>query len=107
LVSALIVGVDRLTTESTVLPPEEKAAIATALEDDVSAVSDTQIRMVLEGQPEAVVEEVVRINAEARNRALALALLIVGAVGLFGLAATFFLPRRSADGSAEGSNAQT
>jgi MFS family permease len=107
LVSALIVGVDRLTTESTVLPPEEKATIATALEDDVSAVSDTQIRMVLEGQPEAVVEEVVRINAEARNRALALALLTVGAVGLFGLAATFFLPRRSADGSAEGSNAQT
>jgi hypothetical protein len=93
LVSALIVGVTRLTNESTVIPPEDKAAIATALEDDVSAVSDTHIRMVLEGQSDAVVEEVVRINASARDRALGLALLTVGAVGLFGLAATLFLPR--------------
>jgi hypothetical protein len=94
LVSALIVGVTRYTNESTVLPPEDKAAIATALEGDVSAVSDTHVRTVLEGQPPAVVEEVVRINAEARNRALALALFVVGAVGLFGLGATFLLPGR-------------
>ncbi|MGD9894276.1 MAG: MFS transporter, partial [Dehalococcoidia bacterium] len=96
LVSALIVGVTNLTNESAVLPPEEKAAIATALEGDVSAVSDTQVRAVLEGQPPAVVDEVVRINADARNRALALALFVLGAVGLFGLGATFFLPGRPA-----------
>jgi MFS family permease len=96
LVSALIVGVTNLTNESTVLPPEDKAAIATALEGDVSAVSDTQVRAALEGQPPAVVDEVVRINADARNRALALALFVLGAVGLFGLGATFFLPGRQA-----------
>jgi len=78
-----------------VLPPEEKAAIATALEGSVSAVSDTQVRTALEGQPQSVVDEVVRINAEARNRALGLALIVLGAVGLFGLGATFFLPGRS------------
>jgi MFS family permease len=95
LVSALIVGVTNLTNESTVLPSEDKAAIATALEGDVSAVSDTQVRAALEGQPQEVVDEVVRINADARNRALALALFVLGAVGLFGLGATFFLPGRS------------
>jgi MFS family permease len=98
LVSALIVGVNGLTTESTVLAPGDKVAIATALEDDVSAVSDTKVRMVLEGQPAAVVEEVVRINADARNRGMALALLLVGAVGLLGLVATLFLPGRPANG---------
>jgi MFS family permease len=94
LVSALITGVTRLTDESTVLPPQDKAAIATALEGDVSAVSDTQVRTALAGQPQPVVDEVVRINATARNRALALAMLVVGAVGFFGLVATFFLPGR-------------
>jgi MFS family permease len=101
LVSTLIVGVNRLTIESTVLPPEGKAAIATALEDDVSAVSDARVRTVLAGQPEAVVEEVVRINASTRNRGMALALLTIGAVGLLGLVATFFLPRHSANAADE------
>jgi hypothetical protein len=78
-----------------VLPPAAKEEIALALERDVSAVSDTQVREVLEGQPEAVVEEVVRINAAARNRALGLALLTIGLVGMVGLVATFFLPRQS------------
>jgi hypothetical protein len=101
LVSTLIVGVNRLTIESTVLPPEGKAAIATALEDDVSAVSDARVRTVLAGQPAAIVEEVVRINASTRNRGMALALLTIGTVGLLGLFATFFLPRRSANAADE------
>jgi MFS family permease len=96
LVSALISGVTRYTNESTVLPPQDKAAISTALQGSVSAVSDTQVETALQGQPQAVVDEVVRINAKARNRALALALFVLGAVGLFGLGATFFLPRRTA-----------
>jgi MFS family permease len=100
LISALFAGVTQLTNESTVLPPEDKAAIGTALEDSVSAVSDTQVRAALEGQPPAVVDEVVRINADARNRALGQALWVLGVVGLFGLGATFFLPGRSREETA-------
>jgi MFS family permease len=95
LISVLIAGLTQLTAESTVLPPSSKEQIAAAVEGDVSAVSDTQVRQALEGQPEAVVEEVVRINAAARNRALAAALFTTGVIGMVGLAATFFLPRRS------------
>ncbi len=92
LVSALIIGVTQLTQESTVLPPESKQQISVALEGSVTALSDTQVEEALQGQPEEIVQEVVRINAAARNRALGLAILAIGVVGLVGLGATFFLP---------------
>jgi hypothetical protein len=94
LVSALITGVTQRTEDSTVLPPDAKAEISAALEEEVSAMSDTQVRQTLDGQPPAVVDEVVRINADSRDRALGLALLTVGIIGLVGLVATFFIPGR-------------
>jgi MFS family permease len=105
LVSVLIAGVTQFTEDSTVLPPAAKEQIATALEGDVTAISDTQVREALEGQPSTVVEEVVRINADARNRALGLALLTIGLMGMVGLVATFFLPgqRRRVPDTAIGS----
>ena len=60
----------------------------------MSAVSDEQVEAALQGQPETVVQEVVRINAQARDRALGLALFVLGAVGLFGVVASLFLPGR-------------
>jgi MFS family permease len=92
LVSALISGVTDLTEESTVLAPSDKDRIAAALEEDVSAISDDQVRTILEGQPQEVVDEVVRINSEARDRALGLALLTVAVIGLIGLGAALLLP---------------
>lgn len=95
LVLLLVTGITQLTAESTVLPPEDKAQISAALENNVSAVSDTQVEAALAGQPEDIVQEVVRINAAARSRALAGALFALGVVGLIGLVATFFLPGRA------------
>jgi MFS family permease len=92
LVSALISGVTTLTQESQTLPPQYKEQIAVALQGDVSAVSNTQVEAALAGQPQEVVDEVVRINAEARNRALGLSLLTLGLVGLLGLLASLRLP---------------
>jgi MFS family permease len=96
LVSALIAGVTNLTNESTVLSPADKESIAAALQGDVSAVSDAQVEERLAGQPQETVDEVVRINAEARDRALGLALLAVAALGLIGLIAALFLPAQPA-----------
>lgn len=92
LISALISGIGARAEESAVLSPDEKQELTAALERSVSAVSDAEVREALQGRPQAVVEEVTRINAEARDRALGLALAAVGLFGLIGLAAAMFLP---------------
>jgi MFS family permease len=92
LVAGIIFGVTSLTDESTVLNQSDKDQISEALEGDVSALSDEQVEELLDGQPPTVVDEVVDINAEARNEALALALATIGIVGLIGLGAALFLP---------------
>jgi hypothetical protein len=92
LVSALILGVTSLTQASQVLPPTAKGRIEAAMQSDVSTLSDTQVRTTLQGQPAAVVDEVVRINAQARDRALGLALVSVGVVGLIGMGASLMFP---------------
>jgi MFS family permease len=101
LISALILGVASLTQASQVLPPATKEQIAAATEGDVSTLSDTQVRAALQGQPEYIVEEVVRINAEARDRALGLALASIGLVGLVGLLASLLLPARALPSASE------
>lgn len=92
LVSALITGMTSLTQASPALPPASKQQIATALQGEVNTLSDTQVRAALQGQPPAVVDEVVRINAEARDWALGLALLSIGVVGLIGVGVSLLLP---------------
>jgi MFS family permease len=87
LVSALILGVTSLTEASQVLPPTDKERIGVALQGDVSTLSDTQVRTALQGQPPAIVDEVVWINAQARNQALGLALATIG------LGAALMFPR--------------
>jgi MFS family permease len=95
LISGLISGITDLTNESTVLDPAQKEQVETALQGDVSAVSDDQVTAALQGQPQPVVDEVVRINAEARDEALGRALVAVAVIGLIGLGAAMLLPRHS------------
>ncbi len=92
LISALTAGITSLTNESTVLTDPEKTQIYQAMQGDVTTLSDQQVEDMLEGQPQEVVDEVTRINADARNRALGLALLSVAIIGLIGLGAAMFLP---------------
>ena len=70
----------------------EKDKVNAAVQQSVSAVSDAQVQEALQGQPQAVVDEVTRINAEARDRALGLALLTVGLFAFVGLGAAMLLP---------------
>jgi hypothetical protein len=98
LVSALITGVTDLTNESTVLSSGDKEKIAVAMQGQVSAISDEQVAETLEGQPQEVVDEVTRINAQSRDRALGLALLSVALVGLIGFGASLLLPADTSPG---------
>ncbi len=92
LISSLFSLTTSLTESSTVLNQQQKQSIADALEENVNTLSDTQIRSVLQGQPQEVVDEVVKINAEARNRALARAQIGMIIIGLLGLLAALLLP---------------
>ena len=80
-----------LTNASTVLAPEDKTQVATALNDDAELMSNTALNEQLAGQPEAVQQEIIRINTEARPLALQFALLVPLLAAIVGLVVSFRL----------------
>lgn len=91
--------------DSTVLPPTEQQQVADVLENDAEVMSNTALQQQLSGQPPAIQDEIVRINTEARPRALQVALLVPAIAGLAGLALSFRmirLPDPTASGAADG-----
>jgi hypothetical protein len=88
-----------------VLPPAEQQHVAQVLEDDAELLTNTQLEELLAGQPEAIQDEIIRINTDARPLALQVALLIPILAGLLGLFTSFRmtrLPDPAPSGSAEG-----
>jgi Na+/melibiose symporter-like transporter len=79
--------------DSAVLPPEDKEQVATVLEDDAELMSNTQLDALLAQEPEAVQEEIIRINTEVRPRALQIALVVPLLAGLIGLVNGFRMVR--------------
>ncbi len=91
--------------DSTVLAPAEQEQVANALEDDAEVMSNTQLEEQLAGQPEATQDEIIRINTDARPRALQVALLVPLFAGLIGLINAFRmmrLPDPTASSAVEG-----
>ncbi|MET1043594.1 MAG: MFS transporter [Microbacteriaceae bacterium] len=82
-----------MAASSTVLSPSEQQQVAEALDEDAQLLSNTQLDELLEGQPEAVQEEIIRINTDARPLALQIALLIPILAGLIGLGLSFRMLR--------------
>jgi Na+/melibiose symporter-like transporter len=80
--------------ESTVLPQAAKEQVADALQDDAEVMSNTQLEEQLAGQPPEIQQEVIRINTDARPRALQVALLVPLIAGILGLANGFRMIRR-------------
>jgi hypothetical protein len=76
-----------------VLAPDQKSHVASVLEHDAEVMSDTQLEQLLAGQPQAVQDEIVRINTQARPRALQFALVIPLVAALIGLLASFRMMR--------------
>ena len=79
--------------DSTVLSPTEQQQVADALEEDAEVMSNTSLEELLAGQPEATQEEIIRINTDARPRALQIALLVPFIAGMLGLLISFRMMR--------------
>lgn len=79
--------------DSTVLTPTEQQQVADALEEDAEVMSNTNLQEVLAGQPESTQAEIIRINTDARPRALQVALLVPFIAGVLGLLISFRMMR--------------
>jgi EmrB/QacA subfamily drug resistance transporter len=71
--------------DSAVLSPDQQDQVAAALEEDAEVMTNTGLEQQLEGQPENVQDEILRINTDARPRALQVALLVPLLAALVGL----------------------
>jgi EmrB/QacA subfamily drug resistance transporter len=79
------------TNASTVLAPEHKEQVATALNDDAELMSNAHLEEQLAGQPAEVQAEIIRINTEVRPLALQVALLVPLLAAIIGLVVSFRL----------------
>jgi len=82
-----------MTDASTVLPPDDKQQVAQTLDEDAQVMSNTALEQQLAGEPEAIQDEIIRINTEARPISLQVALLVPLIAGLLGLLASFRMSR--------------
>ena len=74
-----------LVNESKVIPPAQQQQISNTLEHDAEVMSNAQLAPLLAEEPQDVQAEILRINKEARDRSLQLALLVPLLASLLGV----------------------
>jgi EmrB/QacA subfamily drug resistance transporter len=90
---ALATSFTHLTYSSAVIPPAQQQQIAAQMETDAEVMSNTQLQQQIADEPQAVQDEILAINTEARNRSLQVALLVPAFAGLLGLGNSFRMRR--------------
>jgi len=93
LLAALSLSFTTKTEASSVIPAPQQEQIAQVLEDDAQVLSNTQLDAALDDAPEDVRAEILRINTEARNLSLQVALLVSVLASLIGLLNSFRMRR--------------
>jgi MFS family permease len=93
MLATLSLAFTNMAEDSAVLSPAEQERVAQGLEDDAEVMTNTELDLLLEGQPEDVQDEIIRINTDARPLALQVALLIPLLAGLLGLLNAFRMLR--------------
>jgi EmrB/QacA subfamily drug resistance transporter len=94
-----------MANDSKVLSANDQRRVADALEHDAQVLSNTQLEQQLARQPERTQDEIIRINTDARPRALQVALIVpilAGLVGLFNSFRMMRIPDPTPSGSVEG-----
>jgi EmrB/QacA subfamily drug resistance transporter len=82
-----------LVQDSAVIPPAQQEEISDTLENDAEVMSNAQLAPLLAGEPEDVQVEILRINEQARDNSLQVALLVPVLASLLGLADGFRMRR--------------
>ena len=85
MLAALSLLFTTMAEDSDVLPAAEQAQVAQVLEDDAQVMSNTGLEQQLADEPEEISAEIVRINTDARPRALQIGLLVPVTASLVGL----------------------
>ena len=93
LLATLSVSFTHMTKSSDVIPPAQQQQIADKLEHDAEVVSNTQLQELAAGEPKDVQKEILRINDDATERSLQVALLVPIIACLFGLFNAFRMMR--------------
>ena len=93
MLATLSISFTNMAESSTVLPPADQQQVADVLEDDAQVMSDAQLNELLAGQPEAIQDEILSINTDARHLALQVALLVALLASLVGVVNAFRMMR--------------
>jgi EmrB/QacA subfamily drug resistance transporter len=93
MLATLSITFTAMAKDSEVLTPAQQQHVADVLEDDAQVLSTTQLEELLDEQPPAVGDEIIRINEDARPRALQVALLVPLIAALLGLLNSFRMAR--------------
>jgi hypothetical protein len=105
LLAVLSLSFTNMTEASTVIPVAQQQQIADKLEEDAEVTSSAKLEQLLAEEPEPVQDEVLRINTDATNRSLQVALLIpiiASLIGLFNSSRMMRLPEIEPRASVEG-----
>ena len=82
-----------MTEDSNVIPPPQQQQIADTLEESAEVMSNTQLDALLVDEPEDIQAEILRINTDARDRSLQVALLVPMLASLIGVLNGFRMRR--------------
>jgi len=93
LLAVLSLSFTNMTEASTVIPANQQQQIADKLDEDAEVTSNAKLEELLAEEPAAVQGEVVRINTDATNRSLQVALLVPIIAALIGLFNSFRMMR--------------
>ena len=93
MLATLAVSFTNMAEASTVLPPDDKQQVAAVLEEDAEVMSNTALLALLADEPPEIQAEIIRINTEARELALQVALLVPLVAAIAGLATSFRMMR--------------
>jgi MFS family permease len=93
MLAVLSLSFTNMTNDSTVIPPAQQQQISNTLEDDAQVMSNAQLEPLLAEEPPDVQAEILRINKDARDFSLQVALLVPILASLFGVLNAFRMRR--------------
>jgi EmrB/QacA subfamily drug resistance transporter len=93
MLAALSLSFTSMADDSSVLSASEKDRVAQRLEEDAQVMSTSQLELLLDDAPEAKADEIVRINDDARDVAVRVALVVPVLAGVVGFVVSLRMKR--------------